>query len=275
MGDAARLPGIAHALLCFPVSPVAPRSAADRRVPELTSPRPGSGRGRPATRAAAWLRILATAMAAVRRDDPASAGHPPDLSRGPRRAGQRPRARLVAPRSRLAPRQHGFARPLAHQAGGARGGGGAGRDAARGDHDAAGSRPGDVLLGGFSQGGMVSAEIAFRSDTPLKALILLSPTVVDEPSWRDGIPLRRGLPVFIAHGRQDEVLPFSASARLAETLRTAGLSVTWVPFDGGHDIPRPVVDCPQRVPGQRRPLRWTAAASSREPRLRFARLLAM
>ena len=79
---------------------------------------------------------------------------------------------------------------------------------------------------------MVSAEIAFRSDTPLKALILLSPTVIDEPSWRDGIPLRRGLPVFIAHGRQDEVLPFSTSARLAETLRTAGLKVTWVPFDG-------------------------------------------
>jgi phospholipase/carboxylesterase len=105
-----------------------------------------------------------------------------------------------------------------------------------------GSRPEDLLLGGFSQGGMVSAEIAFRSDTPLKALILLSPTVIDEPSWRDGIPLRRGLPVFIAHGRQDEVLPFSTSARLAETLRTAGLKVTWVPFDGPHDIPRSVVD---------------------------------
>jgi phospholipase/carboxylesterase len=48
--------------------------------------------------------------------------------------------------------------------------------------------------------------------------------------------------VFIAHGRQDEVLPFSSSARLAETLRTAGLDVTWVPFDGAHEIPRPVAD---------------------------------
>ena len=105
-----------------------------------------------------------------------------------------------------------------------------------------GNLPRDVVLGGFSQGAMVSAEIAFRSDTPLKALVLLSPTVIDEPSWRDGIPLRRGLPVFIAHGRQDEVLPFSASARLAETMRTAGLRVTWVPFDGAHDIPRSVVD---------------------------------
>lgn len=105
-----------------------------------------------------------------------------------------------------------------------------------------GARPAELILGGFSQGAMVSAEIAFRSDTPLKALILLSPTVVDEPSWRDGIPVRHGLPVFIAHGRQDDVLPFSSSARLAETLRTAGLRVTWLPFDGGHEIPRTVVD---------------------------------
>lgn len=99
----------------------------------------------------------------------------------------------------------------------------------------------DLILGGFSQGGMVSAEIAFRTDTPLKALVLLSPTVIDEASWRDGIPLRRGLPVFLSHGRQDDILPFASSARLAETLRTAGLKVTWVPFDGSHDMPASVI----------------------------------
>lgn len=104
-----------------------------------------------------------------------------------------------------------------------------------------GGTPSDLILGGFSQGGMVSAEIAFRTDTPLEALILLSPTVVDEASWRDGIPLRRGLPVFLAHGRQDDILPFAASARLAETLRTAGLKVTWVPFDGSHEMPAAVI----------------------------------
>jgi phospholipase/carboxylesterase len=100
----------------------------------------------------------------------------------------------------------------------------------------------ELILGGFSQGGMVSAEIAFRSGTPLKALVLLSPTVIDEASWRAGLRYRRGLPVFLSHGRQDDVLAFASSARLAETLRTAGLKVTWVPFDGGHDMPRPVID---------------------------------
>ena len=98
-----------------------------------------------------------------------------------------------------------------------------------------------TILGGFSQGGMVSAEVAFRSDTPLKALVLLSPTTVDEASWRAGMGARQGLPVFLAHGRHDTVLAFAASQRLAGLLRDAGLVVTWVPFDGGHDMPAEVV----------------------------------
>jgi phospholipase/carboxylesterase len=103
------------------------------------------------------------------------------------------------------------------------------------------ARPGDVILGGFSQGGMVGAEIAFRSDQPMQALVLLSPTIVDEPSWTTGMRARAGLPVFLAHGRQDPILPFAASDRLASQLTAAGLIVTWVPFDGGHDIPAEVV----------------------------------
>ena len=104
-----------------------------------------------------------------------------------------------------------------------------------------GSAPADVVLGGFSQGGMVSAEVAFRTDTPLRALILLSPTVIDEPSWRTGLAARRGLPVFVAHGRQDRVLAFAHTERFVNTMRRAGLDVMWVPFEGVHDIPAEVV----------------------------------
>ncbi|BCS34364.1 esterase [Luteitalea sp. TBR-22] len=105
-----------------------------------------------------------------------------------------------------------------------------------------GGRREDLVLGGFSQGAMVSAEVAFRSDVPLRALVLLSPTVIDEPSWRQGLSARRGLRVFVAHGRQDDVLSFALTSRWAETMRTAGLDVTWVPFDGKHEIPSSVVE---------------------------------
>jgi phospholipase/carboxylesterase len=98
-----------------------------------------------------------------------------------------------------------------------------------------------VMLGGFSQGGMVAAEVAFRSAQPLEALILLSPTFVDEQRWIEGMPRRKGLPVFISHGRRDDVLPFAASERLAQAMREAGLKVTWVPFDGIHETPASIV----------------------------------
>jgi phospholipase/carboxylesterase len=104
-----------------------------------------------------------------------------------------------------------------------------------------GADPHQLILGGFSQGAMVSAEIAFRSNEPLRALVLLSGTPVDESAWRAAMPTRRGLPVFIAHGRQDDVLRFDTAVSLQQDMRRAGLRVTWMPFDAGHEIPAEVV----------------------------------
>jgi phospholipase/carboxylesterase len=103
------------------------------------------------------------------------------------------------------------------------------------------SSGGPVVLGGFSQGAMVASEVAFRSHTPLAGLVLLSGTVVDEASWRTNYARRRSLPVFVAHGRKDGVLPFAASDRMRQDLQAAGLDVTWCPFDDSHDIPAEVV----------------------------------
>jgi phospholipase/carboxylesterase len=100
---------------------------------------------------------------------------------------------------------------------------------------------GPIVLGGFSQGAMVASEVAFRSPTPLAGLVLLSGTVVNEATWRDGYATRRGLPVFVTHGRMDSVLPFAASDRMRQDLQAAGLDVTWYPFDGRHEMPARVV----------------------------------
>jgi len=98
-----------------------------------------------------------------------------------------------------------------------------------------------VVLGGFSQGAMVSGEVAFRSKTTIRALVLMSGTAVDERAWEAGLADRVGLPVFISHGRRDEVLPFATADRFQRKMADAGLNVTWVPFDGGHEIPAEVI----------------------------------
>jgi phospholipase/carboxylesterase len=121
--------------------------------------------------------------------------------------------------------------------------------------------PGSVILGGFSQGAMVAANLAFKSTTPLRAVVLLSPTPVDERAWVRGLAHRRGLPVFIAHGRNDEILPYAGSERLQQQMTDAGLAVTFVPFDGGHEIPAPVVDALNEFLAKLPPLTQTAGAA--------------
>jgi phospholipase/carboxylesterase len=100
---------------------------------------------------------------------------------------------------------------------------------------------GPVVLGGFSQGAMLGGDIAFQTDQDLAGLVLLGGTTVNEAGWVERFPARRRMPIFIAHGRRDAVLPFAIAERLANKLKTAGLSVTWIPFDGGHEVPAIVI----------------------------------
>ncbi|HEX4406808.1 MAG TPA: hypothetical protein VH560_18340 [Polyangia bacterium] len=98
-----------------------------------------------------------------------------------------------------------------------------------------------LVLGGFSQGAIVASNIAFTTDEPIAALVILSVTPVDEAAWLRGLAKRRGLRVFISHGRADPTLPFASADRLRKELAAAGLDVTWFPFDGVHEIPSAVV----------------------------------
>ena len=102
-------------------------------------------------------------------------------------------------------------------------------------------QPKPIVLGGFSQGAMVSGEIAFQTDQDLAGLILLSGTPVNEEAWAEHFAGRRRLPILIAHGRSDDVLSFEKMERFQARLKAFGSDVTWLPFDGGHEIPFVVV----------------------------------
>ena len=101
--------------------------------------------------------------------------------------------------------------------------------------------PPKIVLGGFSQGAMVALDTALHSSRPLAGLVLLSGTHIAANDWAPRLEGRRGLPVFMSHGREDPILPFDVSEGLRGTLVDAGLSVDWVEFRGGHAIPEPVL----------------------------------
>jgi phospholipase/carboxylesterase len=94
-----------------------------------------------------------------------------------------------------------------------------------------------LLLGGFSQGAMLSTDVALRLPEPPGALAILSGTLLLEDVWKAKAAARAGLPIFQSHGRVDPVLRFDAAERLRDLLTAAGSPPEWLPFDGPHAIP--------------------------------------
>lgn len=105
-----------------------------------------------------------------------------------------------------------------------------------------GAAPERTVLGGFSQGAMLAADVALHDDDRFAGLLLLSGTIVAEDVWTERIERVRDVPVLVSHGRSDTVLPFSAAERLRDLFQRGGARVEWVPFDGGHAIPSDVRD---------------------------------
>ncbi|MEX2443531.1 MAG: hypothetical protein WD492_07995 [Alkalispirochaeta sp.] len=111
-----------------------------------------------------------------------------------------------------------------------------------------------LILGGFSQGAMVVAEVLRQGlenpRLPLPAVVLLFSGALTAQSWWDGLNVGAGgsqrpdgdVPViFQSHGAQDPVLPISEGEALRDTLTAAGFSVDWHQFEGRHEIPEGVV----------------------------------
>ncbi len=95
-----------------------------------------------------------------------------------------------------------------------------------------------LVLGGFSQGAMLSLDLALRQpERKLAGLVLLSGTMIAEREWTPRMAGLKGMPVFQSHGDSDPILPFAIAERLRDALADGGLDVTFEPFAGPHTIP--------------------------------------
>jgi phospholipase/carboxylesterase len=93
------------------------------------------------------------------------------------------------------------------------------------------------VLGGFSMGTVMSYALGLSGDRAAPAGILafsgFIPTVEGwEPSLRD----RKGVRVFISHGRRDPVIDIGFARRAREELEGAGLDVDYHEHEGAHHI---------------------------------------
>jgi phospholipase/carboxylesterase len=102
--------------------------------------------------------------------------------------------------------------------------------------------PSALFLGGFSQGAMLSLDVALNDARPLAGVLLMSGTFLAESVWRPKMAARSGTPVLVSHGSHDPLLPFAETKRLGDALAEAGWKVDFVPFRGQHEIPPVVLD---------------------------------
>lgn len=100
--------------------------------------------------------------------------------------------------------------------------------------------PARLIVGGFSQGGMLSCDHVLHSASTIDGLVLLSASRLNFAEWRKRSERLRDLPVFVSHGERDDDLSFAAGERLRDFLVESGSRTHWARFDGGHEIPLPV-----------------------------------
>lgn len=101
-----------------------------------------------------------------------------------------------------------------------------------------------TVLGGFSQGSMVTTEVALHAGPGAFAgLVALSGTLLCHDRWRQAAATSApGLRVFQSHGVHDPILPYAGAEGLRDLLVGAGAQVSFARFGGQHEIPYPVLE---------------------------------
>ncbi|TVR02866.1 MAG: hypothetical protein EA403_07960 [Spirochaetaceae bacterium] len=94
-----------------------------------------------------------------------------------------------------------------------------------------------LVLGGFSQGAMVSVEACLQLDRPIRGVLLCSGAVIAAERTERQLANREPLHFVQAHGTEDAVLEYRAGVRLFDLLKGAGWNGRLITFTGGHTIP--------------------------------------
>jgi phospholipase/carboxylesterase len=97
---------------------------------------------------------------------------------------------------------------------------------------AGGVSPENVVLAGFSQGGVVALAAALHLDGPLAGVMALSAYLPEQVMPEQSLPRQ----IFQAHGRMDEVVPYAVGLAARERLLAQGHQVRWHEYDMAHSV---------------------------------------
>ena len=94
-----------------------------------------------------------------------------------------------------------------------------------------------IVLAGFSQGGAIALQTALRQAERLAGVMALSTylplsrTVENERAAANG-----GLPIFMAHGQHDNMIPIDRAILSRDALKSLGYAVEWREYPMPHAV---------------------------------------
>jgi len=107
---------------------------------------------------------------------------------------------------------------------------------------ARGIDPGRIVLAGFSQGGAIALHTALRHADRLAGILALSTYLpLADSLAAEASQANRALPVFMAHGRFDDVIPLARAQQSRARLEQMGFAVAW------HEYPMPHSVCGEEI----------------------------
>jgi phospholipase/carboxylesterase len=94
-----------------------------------------------------------------------------------------------------------------------------------------------IVLAGFSQGGAITLQVGLRQPEPLAGLIVLSAYLpLAATAGSESTAAGRAIPIFMAHGRDDTVIPIGRAHASRDALVGLGCRVQWHEYAIPHSL---------------------------------------
>ena len=105
-----------------------------------------------------------------------------------------------------------------------------------------GVEEGQALLGGFSQGGMMTYQVGLPRPGVFAGLAALSARIDEREEILERLPVERRQPIFIAHGLHDPLIPIEAGRDSRDFLQQTGYKPVCREYPMAHQITEEVIE---------------------------------
>ena len=94
-----------------------------------------------------------------------------------------------------------------------------------------------IVLAGFSQGGVVALRTGLLCEHPLAGIVALSTYLpLQEATEKEAHCANKSTPIFMAHGRDDPLIPIEASKDAGDFLIALGYPLQWSQYNMAHTL---------------------------------------